>query len=160
MIDYAWMGEWVGGWVYRFLWGENLTLQDCKGSSFFTTVQDKSCVRGRRSASQELPLQQAGPLMRPGKTHQPSRSVSPAALVDHIQFGDCHIGCMYNVSFTVTNHSQVNMIRFEWPLLATISFSPQVSKSLPCTLNSIRPKTARYDYQLVLVMSGTGEGAR
>ncbi|XP_040838338.1 hydrocephalus-inducing protein homolog isoform X1 [Ochotona curzoniae] len=54
-----------------------------------------------------------------------------AALVDHIQFGDCHIGCVYNVSFTVTNHSQVNMIRFEWPLLATISFSPQMGHLHP-----------------------------
>lgn len=52
-----------------------------------------------------------------------------AALIDHIQFGDCHIGNSYNVSFTVTNHSQVNVIRFEWPLLATISFSPQVSEN-------------------------------
>ncbi|XP_006746825.1 hydrocephalus-inducing protein homolog, partial [Leptonychotes weddellii] len=48
-----------------------------------------------------------------------------AALVDHIQFGDCHIGNSYNVSFTITNHSQVNVIRFEWPPVATVSFSPQ-----------------------------------
>ncbi|KAK2085417.1 hypothetical protein P7K49_036717 [Saguinus oedipus] len=48
-----------------------------------------------------------------------------AALVDHIQFGDCHIGHSYNVSFTVTNHSQVNVIRFEWPVLTTVTFSPQ-----------------------------------
>ncbi|XP_054435188.1 hydrocephalus-inducing protein homolog [Pteronotus mesoamericanus] len=54
-----------------------------------------------------------------------------AALVDHIQFGDCHIGNSYNVSFTVTNHSQVNVIRFEWPILATVSFSPQVGHLHP-----------------------------
>nr|XP_023493063.1 hydrocephalus-inducing protein homolog isoform X2 [Equus caballus] len=54
-----------------------------------------------------------------------------AALIDHIQFGDCHIGNSYNVSFTVTNHSQVNVIRFEWPLLATISFSPQIGHLHP-----------------------------
>ncbi|XP_072823786.1 hydrocephalus-inducing protein homolog [Vicugna pacos] len=54
-----------------------------------------------------------------------------AALVDHIQFGDCHIGNSYNVSFTVTNHSQVNVIRFEWPLLATVSFSPQMGHLHP-----------------------------
>ncbi|XP_004431871.1 PREDICTED: hydrocephalus-inducing protein homolog [Ceratotherium simum simum] len=54
-----------------------------------------------------------------------------AALVDHIQFGDCHIGNCYNVSFTVTNHSQVNVARFEWPLLATISFSPQIGHLHP-----------------------------
>ena len=51
-----------------------------------------------------------------------------AALMNHIQFGDCHIGTSYNVSFTITNHSQANVIRFEWPLLATVSFSPQVSE--------------------------------
>ncbi|XP_076989079.1 hydrocephalus-inducing protein homolog isoform X4 [Tamandua tetradactyla] len=54
-----------------------------------------------------------------------------AALVDHIQFGDCHVGSSYNVSFTITNHSQVTMIRFEWPVLATISFSPQIGHLHP-----------------------------
>ncbi|XP_026975142.1 hydrocephalus-inducing protein homolog [Sagmatias obliquidens] len=54
-----------------------------------------------------------------------------AALVNHIQFGDCHIGNSYNVSFTITNHSQVNVIRFEWPLLATVSFSPQLGHLHP-----------------------------
>ncbi|XP_013359426.1 PREDICTED: hydrocephalus-inducing protein homolog isoform X2 [Chinchilla lanigera] len=54
-----------------------------------------------------------------------------AALIDHIQFGDCHIGNSYNASFTITNHSQVNVIRFEWPVLATISFSPQMGHLHP-----------------------------
>ncbi|XP_037671838.1 hydrocephalus-inducing protein homolog isoform X3 [Choloepus didactylus] len=69
-----------------------------------------------------------------------------AALVDHIQFGDCHIGNSYNVSFTITNHSQVTMIRFEWPVLATISFSPQIghlhpgcAKDIAVTLKSDVP---------------------
>uniref|UniRef100_A0A2K6KCF4 HYDIN axonemal central pair apparatus protein n=1 Tax=Rhinopithecus bieti TaxID=61621 RepID=A0A2K6KCF4_RHIBE len=61
-----------------------------------------------------------------------------AALVDHIQFGDCHIGHSYNVSFTVTNHSQVNLIRFEWPVLATIAFSPQMGHLHPgCAKNVV-----------------------
>nr|XP_014334844.1 PREDICTED: hydrocephalus-inducing protein homolog [Bos mutus] len=54
-----------------------------------------------------------------------------AALMNHIQFGDCHIGTSYNVSFTITNHSQANVIRFEWPLLATVSFSPQMGHLHP-----------------------------
>ncbi|XP_008833211.1 hydrocephalus-inducing protein homolog [Nannospalax galili] len=54
-----------------------------------------------------------------------------AALLDHIQFGHCHIGSSYNVSFTITNHSQVNVIRFEWPPLATLSFSPQMGHLHP-----------------------------
>uniref|UniRef100_A0A8C8TUT7 HYDIN, axonemal central pair apparatus protein n=1 Tax=Peromyscus maniculatus bairdii TaxID=230844 RepID=A0A8C8TUT7_PERMB len=69
-----------------------------------------------------------------------------AALLDHIQFGYCHIGNNYTVSFTITNHSQVNVVRFEWPLLATLSFSPQVghlhpgcSKDVVVTLKSDVP---------------------
>ncbi|XP_073081517.1 hydrocephalus-inducing protein homolog [Manis javanica] len=54
-----------------------------------------------------------------------------AALVDHIQFGDCHIGNSYDVSFTVTNHGKVNVIRFEWPLLAAVSFSPRIGHLHP-----------------------------
>lgn len=54
-----------------------------------------------------------------------------AALVDHIQFGDCRIGNSYSASFTITNHSQVNVMRFEWPLLATVSFSPQIGHLHP-----------------------------
>ncbi|KAM6223795.1 hydrocephalus-inducing protein homolog [Rhynchocyon petersi] len=73
-----------------------------------------------------------------------------AALVDHIQFGDCHIGNSYNVSFTITNHSQVTMIRFEWPTLATLSFSPQMghlhpgcAKDIVVTLKSDLPITLK-----------------
>ncbi|XP_032469168.1 hydrocephalus-inducing protein homolog [Phocoena sinus] len=69
-----------------------------------------------------------------------------AALVNHIQFGDCHVGNSYNVSFTITNHSQGNVIRFEWPLLATVSFSPQVghlhpgcAKNIAVTMKSDMP---------------------
>ncbi|XP_042636791.1 hydrocephalus-inducing protein homolog [Orycteropus afer afer] len=73
-----------------------------------------------------------------------------AALVDHIQFGDCHIGNSYNVSFTITNHSQVTVIRFEWPVLATLSFSPQLghlhpgcAKDIVVTLKSDLPITLK-----------------
>ncbi|KAM5262598.1 hydrocephalus-inducing protein homolog [Ctenodactylus gundi] len=54
-----------------------------------------------------------------------------AALMDHINFGDCHIGSSYNVTFTITNHSQVNVIRFEWPVLTTITFSPHMGHLHP-----------------------------
>ncbi|XP_016051807.1 PREDICTED: hydrocephalus-inducing protein homolog [Miniopterus natalensis] len=73
-----------------------------------------------------------------------------AALVDHIQFGDCHIGNSYSVSFTVTNHSQANVIRFEWPLLPTVSFSPQTghlhpgcAKDIVVTMKSDVPITLK-----------------
>ncbi|XP_006878929.1 PREDICTED: hydrocephalus-inducing protein homolog [Elephantulus edwardii] len=71
-----------------------------------------------------------------------------AALVDHIQFGDCHIGRSYSVSFTITNHSHVTMTRFEWPMLATLTFSPRVghvhpgcAKDIMVTLKSDLPIT-------------------
>nr|XP_012627881.1 hydrocephalus-inducing protein homolog isoform X3 [Microcebus murinus] len=57
--------------------------------------------------------------------------VLAASLVDHIQFGDCHIGNSYNVGFMITNHSHVNIVRFEWPLLATVTFSPQMGHLHP-----------------------------
>ncbi|KAM9191706.1 LOW QUALITY PROTEIN: hydrocephalus-inducing protein homolog [Dugong dugon] len=76
--------------------------------------------------------------------------VVAAALVDHIHFGDCHIGNSYTVSFTITNHSQVNAIRFEWPVLATLSFSPQMghlhpgcAKDIVVTLKSDLPITLK-----------------
>ncbi|XP_051024710.1 hydrocephalus-inducing protein homolog [Acomys russatus] len=69
-----------------------------------------------------------------------------AALLDHIQFGHCHIGSNYNVSFTISNHSQVNVIRFEWPTLSSLTFSPQIghlhpgcSKDVVVTLKSDVP---------------------
>ncbi|XP_003791425.1 hydrocephalus-inducing protein homolog isoform X2 [Otolemur garnettii] len=73
-----------------------------------------------------------------------------ASLVDHIQFGDCHIGNSYNISFTITNHSLVNVIRFEWPFLVTVSFSPQMghlhpgcSKDIVVTMKSEVPITLK-----------------
>ncbi|KAG8523663.1 Hydrocephalus-inducing protein, partial [Galemys pyrenaicus] len=61
-----------------------------------------------------------------------------ASMVDHINFGDCHVGNSYNVSFTLTNHSQANVIRFEWPLLATVLFSPQMGHLHPgCSKDTV-----------------------
>ncbi|NXG37545.1 HYDIN protein, partial [Dromaius novaehollandiae] len=49
-----------------------------------------------------------------------------AARVDHIQFGDCHIGTPYQATFTITNHSNVEAMRFEWLAGPPFHFSPQV----------------------------------
>nr|XP_008176380.2 hydrocephalus-inducing protein homolog [Chrysemys picta bellii] len=49
-----------------------------------------------------------------------------AAREDHIQFGDCHIGRPYQVTFTITNRSKADVMRFEWPAAASLVFSPQV----------------------------------
>uniref|UniRef100_A0A8D0GGN3 HYDIN protein n=1 Tax=Sphenodon punctatus TaxID=8508 RepID=A0A8D0GGN3_SPHPU len=64
-------------------------------------------------------------------------------LVDHIQFGDCHIGKPYQVTFTITNRSKADVIRFEWPTWGPLQFSPQVghlhagcAKNITVTLKS------------------------
>uniref|UniRef100_A0A8C8S7Z5 HYDIN n=1 Tax=Pelusios castaneus TaxID=367368 RepID=A0A8C8S7Z5_9SAUR len=71
-----------------------------------------------------------------------------AARQDHIQFGDCHIGKSYQVTFTITNRSKADVLRFEWPLVASLVFSPQVghlhagcAKDITVTLKSSVPVT-------------------
>ncbi|XP_035754612.1 hydrocephalus-inducing protein [Egretta garzetta] len=66
-----------------------------------------------------------------------------AARVDHIQFGDCHIGTPYPVTFTITNRSRMEAMRFEWLAGAPFHFSPQVghlhagcAKDITVTLKS------------------------
>ncbi|XP_075181569.1 hydrocephalus-inducing protein homolog [Anomaloglossus baeobatrachus] len=49
-----------------------------------------------------------------------------AARTEHIVFGDCHIGHQYQVTFTMTNRSQADAMRFEWPSETPLEFSPQV----------------------------------
>ena len=44
-----------------------------------------------------------------------------------MQFGDCHIGTPYTVSFTITNRSRTEAMWFEWLAGALFHFSPQVS---------------------------------
>ncbi|KAM9269036.1 LOW QUALITY PROTEIN: hydrocephalus-inducing protein homolog [Cariama cristata] len=71
-----------------------------------------------------------------------------AARVDHIQFGDCHIGTPYTVTFTITNRSRVEAMRFEWLAGTPFHFSPQVghlhagcAKDITVTLKSDVPVT-------------------
>ncbi|NXE09199.1 HYDIN protein, partial [Lophotis ruficrista] len=66
-----------------------------------------------------------------------------AARVDHIQFGDCHVGTPYPVTFTITNRSKVEAMRFEWLAGTPFHFSPQVghlhagcAKDITVTLKS------------------------
>ncbi|NXA41620.1 HYDIN protein, partial [Eudromia elegans] len=66
-----------------------------------------------------------------------------AARGDHIQFGDCHIGTPYQVTFTITNHSSVEAMRFEWLASTPFHFSPKVghlhagcAKDITMTLKS------------------------
>ncbi|XP_071670318.1 hydrocephalus-inducing protein homolog isoform X2 [Patagioenas fasciata] len=66
-----------------------------------------------------------------------------AARADHIQFGDCHIGTPYTATFTITNRSRVEAMRFEWLVDSPFHFSPQVghlhagcAKDITVTLKS------------------------
>ncbi|NXT87516.1 HYDIN protein, partial [Anhinga rufa] len=91
--------------------------------------------------------------------------VIEAARVDHIQFGDCHIGTPYPVTFTITNRSRVEVMRFEWLASSPFHFSPQVghlhagcAKDITVTLKSdiavtfkmhpVKCKVARITFQL------------
>ncbi|XP_067158936.1 hydrocephalus-inducing protein homolog [Apteryx mantelli] len=88
-----------------------------------------------------------------------------AARVDHIQFGGCHIGTPYQATFTITNHSNVEAMRFEWLAGTPFHFSPQVghlhagcAKDITVTLKSdvavtfkmhpVKCKVARIAFQL------------
>ncbi|NXK09844.1 HYDIN protein, partial [Herpetotheres cachinnans] len=88
-----------------------------------------------------------------------------AARVDHIQFGDCHIGTPYPVTFTITNRSRTEAMRFEWLADTPFHFSPRVghlhagcAKDITVTLKSdvavtfkmhpVKCKVARIAFQL------------
>lgn len=47
--------------------------------------------------------------------------------MNHIPFGDCHIGKPYSVAFTITNRSRTEAMRFEWLADTPFHFSPKVS---------------------------------
>uniref|UniRef100_A0A3Q2PEK1 HYDIN axonemal central pair apparatus protein n=1 Tax=Fundulus heteroclitus TaxID=8078 RepID=A0A3Q2PEK1_FUNHE len=68
-----------------------------------------------------------------------------------LHFGDCHIDCIYQESFTLTNHSSSQVVRFEWPHSGlNVTFSPQVghlhagcSKEVTVTFCSSQPVTLK-----------------
>ncbi|XP_073515931.1 hydrocephalus-inducing protein homolog isoform X2 [Phyllobates terribilis] len=49
-----------------------------------------------------------------------------AVRTEHIVFGDCHVGHQYQMTFTMTNRSHADAMRFEWPSQVPLEFSPQV----------------------------------
>ncbi|XP_029378255.1 hydrocephalus-inducing protein homolog [Echeneis naucrates] len=66
-----------------------------------------------------------------------------------LNFGDCQVDCSYQESFTMTNHSSSQVVRFEWPPRGLhVFFSPQVghlhagcSKEVTVTFSSSQPVT-------------------
>ncbi|MEQ2241802.1 hypothetical protein ILYODFUR_029088 [Ilyodon furcidens] len=68
-----------------------------------------------------------------------------------LNFGDCHVDCKYQESFTMTNHSSSQVVRFEWPPSEpNVTFSPKVghihagcSKEVTITFCSSQPVTLK-----------------
>ncbi|XP_063801928.1 hydrocephalus-inducing protein homolog isoform X2 [Pseudophryne corroboree] len=89
---------------------------------------EKSCVQLVGEGYQdELTLDN---IHSPGQIRTPEgqleEDIVEATRTEHIVFGDCHIGQQYQVTFTLTNRSQTDAMRFAWPLEAPLEFSPQV----------------------------------
>ncbi|XP_041265558.1 hydrocephalus-inducing protein homolog, partial [Onychostruthus taczanowskii] len=77
------------------------------------------------------------------------KNIIDAVRVNHIQFGDCHVGEPYCRTFTITSHAEMVM-RFEWEADAPFQFSPKVghlhpgcAKDITVTLRSDVPVTFR-----------------
>ncbi|NXS32538.1 HYDIN protein, partial [Pomatostomus ruficeps] len=63
-----------------------------------------------------------------------NKDVIEAVRVNHIQFGDCPVGKRCRRTFTVTNHSRAQVMRFEWDAEAPFQFSPKAGHLHPgCT---------------------------
>ncbi|XP_062355745.1 hydrocephalus-inducing protein homolog [Cinclus cinclus] len=78
------------------------------------------------------------------------KDIIDAVRLNHIQFGDCPVGRPYRRTFTITNHTSMKVMRFEWEADATFQFSPKMghlhpgyAKDITVTLKSDVPATFR-----------------
>ncbi|CAN8186518.1 unnamed protein product, partial [Coccothraustes coccothraustes] len=78
------------------------------------------------------------------------KDIIDAVRVNHIQFGHCPVGKRCRRTFTVTNHSRTQVMRFEWEADDTFQFSPKVghlhpgcAKGITVTLKADVPGTYR-----------------
>ncbi|KAM9301954.1 hydrocephalus-inducing protein homolog [Gastrophryne carolinensis] len=62
----------------------------------------------------------------PAEEGQLDDEVLEATRAEHVVFGDCHVGKQYQVTFTMTNRSLTDAMRFEWPQETPLTFSPKV----------------------------------
>ncbi|NXY16415.1 HYDIN protein, partial [Atrichornis clamosus] len=76
------------------------------------------------------------------------KDIIDAVRVDHIQFGPCPVGKHCLRTFTITNRSSVEVMRFEWVADTPFQFSPKVghlhpgcAKVITVTLKSDVPAT-------------------
>jgi len=67
---------------------------------------------------------------------------------NHVKFGDCAIGVPKQLSFTLTNHSSTDLVRFSWTPPPEITLSPCIghlnpgcAKDIVITFTSAKPKT-------------------
>ncbi|XP_062355744.1 hydrocephalus-inducing protein homolog [Cinclus cinclus] len=78
------------------------------------------------------------------------KDIIDAVRLNHIQFGDCPVGRPYRRTFTITNHTSMKVMRFEWEADAAFQFSPKMghlhpgcAKDITVTLKSDVPATFR-----------------
>ena len=74
--------------------------------------------------------------------------ISAASRENHVKFGDCAVGVSRQLSFTLTNHSSLDPIRFTWSPPPEITFSPctghlqaDCAKDVTVTFCSMGPET-------------------
>ncbi|XP_063267034.1 hydrocephalus-inducing protein homolog isoform X2 [Prinia subflava] len=78
------------------------------------------------------------------------KNIIDAVRVNEIQFGASPVGKLRSRTFTITNHTQRKVMRFEWEANAPFQFSPKVghlypgcAKSITVTMKSDVPATFR-----------------
>ncbi|NXD43838.1 HYDIN protein, partial [Copsychus sechellarum] len=59
------------------------------------------------------------------------KDIIDAVRVNHIQFGECPVGKPCHRTFTITNHTHKQAMRFQWKADSTFQFSPKVGHLLP-----------------------------
>lgn len=62
---------------------------------------------------------------------------STATKDNHLYFGSIPVGTSRQVSFCLSNHSKSSVIRFQWPTLPNLTFSPAVGHIKPNTFKGI-----------------------
>nr|XP_032813560.1 hydrocephalus-inducing protein homolog isoform X3 [Petromyzon marinus] len=107
----------------------------CRGSARLTVLDNPYAVTMVRlvgegySDTVTLDNFPSPPAASPDNTEETSSDPDDvqAARAEHLNFGDCHIGRPYQLTFTMSNHSTSEAVRFEWPFdLPQLKFSPQV----------------------------------
>ncbi|XP_078720178.1 hydrocephalus-inducing protein homolog isoform X2 [Lampetra fluviatilis] len=107
----------------------------CRGSARLTVLDNPYAVTMVRlvgegySDTVTLDNFPSSPAASPDNTDETSSDPDDvqAARAEHLHFADCHIGRPYQLTFTMSNHSTSEAVRFEWPSdLPQLKFSPQL----------------------------------